>query len=44
MHATPRGLTVDKTALVQRIGNVSPGRLGQILDGVRLLTDPRDIE
>jgi mRNA interferase MazF len=36
--------TVDKAALVKRIGNVSAERLGQILDGVRLLTEPRDVE
>jgi mRNA interferase MazF len=36
--------TVDKAALVRRIGSVSPGRLGQVLDGVRLLTEPRDVE
>jgi mRNA interferase MazF len=35
--------TVDKTALVKRIGTVSSGRLDQILDGIRLLTEPRDI-
>jgi mRNA interferase MazF len=36
--------TVDKAALVKRIGNVSPGRLRQILDGVKLLTEPRDVD
>jgi len=36
--------TVDKAALVERIGTVSSGRLVQILDGIRLLTEPRDIE
>ena len=36
--------TVDKAALVKRIGNVSPDRLRQILDGIRLLTEPRDVE
>lgn len=36
--------TVDKAALVERIGGVSARRLGQILDGIRLLTEPRDIE
>ena len=35
--------TVDKRALVKRIGSVSPERLGEILDGVRLLTEPRDV-
>ncbi len=36
--------TVDKAALVEKIGTVSSERLGQILDGIRLLTEPRDIE
>lgn len=36
--------TVDKAALVERIGTLSARRLRQILDGVRLLTEPRDIE
>lgn len=36
--------TVDKAALVERIGNVSHERLLQVLNGVRLLTEPRDIE
>ena len=36
--------TVDKAALVKRIGNVPPDRLRQILDGIRLLTEPRDVE
>jgi len=36
--------TVDKAALVERIGNVSHERLVQVLNGVRLLTEPRDVE
>ena len=36
--------TVDKAALVKRIGNLSPDRLRQLLDGIRLLTEPRDVE
>lgn len=36
--------TVDKTALAARIGAVSPRRIRQILDGVRLLTEPRDVD
>jgi hypothetical protein len=35
--------TVDKTALARRIGNVSSDRVRQILDGVSLLTEPRDV-
>jgi mRNA interferase MazF len=36
--------TVDKAALVERIGTVSRQRLREILDGIRLLTEPRDID
>ena len=36
--------TGDKAALVKRIGNLAPDRLRPILDGVRLLTEPRDVD
>ena len=36
--------TVDKTDLVEKIGSLSPERVRQILDGVRLVTEPRDVE
>lgn len=36
--------TVDKADLVEKIGTLSPKRVRQILDGVRLLTEPRDVE
>jgi mRNA interferase MazF len=36
--------TVDKADLVEKIGSLSPERVRQILDGVRLLTEPRDVE
>jgi mRNA interferase MazF len=36
--------TVDKAALVKRIGTVSTVRLRQILDGIRLLAEPREID
>ena len=36
--------SVDKTALAARIGAVSPLRMRQILDGVRLLTEPREVD
>ena len=36
--------TVDKADLVEKIGSLSPERVGQIVDGVRLLTEPRDVE
>ena len=35
-------LTVDKSTLVEWIGALSEKRVRQILDGVRLLTEPRD--
>lgn len=36
--------TVDKRDLVERIGTLSRKRVRQILDGVSLLLEPRDIE
>jgi mRNA interferase MazF len=36
--------TVDKRALGERIGGLSPQRMRQVLDGVRLVIEPRDIE
>ncbi|HEY9875314.1 MAG TPA: type II toxin-antitoxin system PemK/MazF family toxin [Candidatus Obscuribacterales bacterium] len=36
--------TVSKSHLGERIGTLSPERIRQILDGVRLLTEPREIE
>jgi len=35
--------TVDKSQLAEYIGTVSPRRLRQILDGIRLVTEPRDL-
>ena len=35
--------TVDKRDLVEKIGTLSRQRFRQILDGIRLLTEPRDI-
>lgn len=34
--------TVDKRDLEEKIGTLSPQRVRQILDGIRLLTEPRD--
>ena len=34
--------TVDKSELGARIGTLSPARVREILDGLRLLTEPRD--
>ena len=36
--------TVDKTALLERIGSLSPRRIGQVLQGVRLVIEPRDVD
>lgn len=35
--------TVDKAALATRTGALSTKRVREILDGVRLLTEPRDV-
>ena len=37
-------LTVSKTKLGEKIGTLSAERVRQILDGVRLLTEPREVE
>jgi len=36
--------TVDKTQLGEYIGTLSTRRVRQILDGIRLLTEPREVE
>ncbi len=36
-------ITVDKADLVEKIGTLSSKRVRQILGGIRLLTEPRDI-
>ncbi|HED03229.1 MAG TPA: type II toxin-antitoxin system PemK/MazF family toxin [Candidatus Fraserbacteria bacterium] len=36
--------TVDKRDLVEKIGTLSRGRVRQILDGIRLLTEPREVD
>ncbi len=36
--------TVDKQALLEKIGSLSKDRLYEILHGLRLLTEPREIE
>ncbi|QTA86024.1 type II toxin-antitoxin system PemK/MazF family toxin [Desulfonema magnum] len=35
--------TIDKRDLTERIGTLSSRRVRQILDGIHLLTEPRDI-
>lgn len=37
-------ITVDKSDLVEKIGTLSPKRIGEILKGVHLLMEPREIE
>src|ERR1041385_5952663 len=36
--------TVDNTELLEHIGTLSRKRVRQILDGMKLLTEPRDID
>jgi len=36
--------TVDKSQLVEKIGTLSAGRVGEILDGIALVLQPRDID
>ena len=36
--------TVDKNDLTEKIGSLSKTRINQILEGIQLLTEPRDIE
>ncbi|MCX7011259.1 MAG: type II toxin-antitoxin system PemK/MazF family toxin [Candidatus Sumerlaeota bacterium] len=36
--------TVDKSQLIERIGTLSRARVRQVLDGLRLLTEPREID
>jgi mRNA interferase MazF len=36
-------LTIDKSDLTEKIGRLSPARVREILDGLRLITEPRKI-
>ena len=36
--------TVDKRYLVEQVGTLSPRRMRQILDGIRLVLEPRDVQ
>lgn len=36
-------LTVDKTELREKIGTLSKRRVDEILDGIKLLTEPREV-
>lgn len=35
--------TIDKTFVVEKIGSLSPSRVKQIINGIKLLTEPREI-
>ena len=37
-------LTVDKSDLREKIGTLSKRRVDEILEGIKLLTEPRDID
>jgi mRNA interferase MazF len=36
-------ITVNKSDLVEKIGTLPPGRIREILEGIRLLTEPREV-
>jgi mRNA interferase MazF len=38
-----RIVTVDKSDLVEKIGSLSPKRINQIVEGVKLLLEPKDV-
>ncbi len=35
-------LTIDKSELIDKIGSLSKQRINEILEGIKLLTEPRD--
>ena len=37
-------LTIDKSAMIDKIGTLSKERIDEILEGIKLLTEPREIE
>jgi len=37
-------LTIDKSFLVEKIGTISDDRVGEIVEGIKLLIEPKDIE
>jgi mRNA interferase MazF len=37
-------LTVDKSELRDKIGTISKRRIDEILDGIKLITEPREVE
>jgi mRNA interferase MazF len=36
-------ITVDKSDLVEKIGTLPPSRVRQVIEGIKLLIEPRDI-
>ena len=36
-------ITVDKSDLIKKIGSLSPPRIGQIIEGVKLSVEPREL-
>ena len=36
-------ITVDKSDLIKKIGSLSPPRIEQIIEGVKLLVEPREL-
>jgi len=39
-----QALTIDKLELIDKIGTLSKGRIDEILEGIKLLTEPREID
>lgn len=37
-------LTIDKSELIDKIGVLAKERIGEILEGIKLLTEPREID
>ncbi len=37
-------LTIDKSEMIDKIGVLSKERVGEILEGIKLLTEPRDVD
>jgi len=37
-------LTVDKSELIDKIGTLSKERIDEILEGIKLLTEPREVD
>ena len=36
-------ITVNKSDLVEKIGSLSPGRIREIIEGIKLLMEPREL-